>query len=56
MYGTQTGMFNAVVLQKEIRYISSFNITCDPCCHNESECARANFELQTKKVKNDDFG
>ncbi len=38
------------------RCSSSLFIKCDPCWQNESECARANFELQTKKVKNVDFG
>ncbi len=31
----------------------SKNYKCDPCWQNESECARANFEL--KEVKNVEF-
>ncbi len=31
------------------------NVKCDPCWQNESECARANFELQAKEVKNVEF-
>ncbi len=36
--------------------MSKSHVICGPCCQNESECARANFELQTNKVKNVDFG
>ncbi len=36
--------------------IGSCQIKCDPFWQNESECARVNFELQTKKVENVNFG
>ncbi len=41
---------NITLLYYKLDYI------CDPCWYNESECARSNFELQAKEVKNDSFG
>ncbi len=55
----QTSQLNAInILYAEYIYIYAIRYVqksykerfkCDPCWQNESECAWANFELQTKK-------